>query len=75
MIESLHDLGLETRRADELGKQERGPEIREQRERHPQAQQARSRTLHVGDRLVARQSGGAEEDRVRLLRELQCRGG
>ena len=72
-VEPLHQLGLERRGADQLGEQERRPEVGKQLQLAPQREQAEPRALVARAALVAGNADRAEQDRVGLARQLERR--
>ena len=72
-VEAFHQLGLERRRGDEFGKQERRAEVGEQPQLAAQREQTEPRTLVARAALVPRTADRAEENRVRRACELEGR--
>ncbi len=70
-VQSLDHFALEGRSIDQLRKQERGPEVREQPQRLAQTQQARARPHVIRDTFVPGHARRPEENGVGLLRYLQ----
>ena len=72
-VEPLHQLGPEGRGADQLGEQERRPEVGKQLQLAPQREQAEPGALIARSALVAGSADRAEQDGVGLARELERR--
>ena len=68
-VEPLHQLGPERRGADQLGEQERRPEVCKQLQLAPQREQAEPRALISRSALVAGSADRAEQDGVGLARQ------
>jgi hypothetical protein len=69
----LNQLGLQGRGADQLGEQERRPEVGEQLQLAPQREEAEPRALIARSAFVAGRADRAEQDRVGLARQLERR--
>ena len=72
-VESLDQLGLERRGADELGEHECRAEIGKQFQLAPKREQTKARALVARTALVAGAADRAEQDRVALARERRLR--